>query len=224
MATEFDIKAEIPENVLRDFNNALDGYKSKLGNSPAVALRRGVIAFIKSLRARTPRSAKQAPLRDIQPYTGPGPHYITPKSGNFKGRALHRFSIKRKGGPDTVYRIRPAESKKDAQARHGQYWKWGLAKKSWGWFMQSLFHKGNPEQGGRNAKITADMVEAIPLREIVTGDNPHAEVTLINKLDYMRDILPDFALADAMVSATRSIRAQLRKGCVKAKHDFESGK
>lgn len=117
MATVLDINVDVPQDVIRDFLRACDGYRDKLGNSQAVALRRGTIAFIKSIRSRTPKSKKQAPLRDVTVYDGPGPHYITPKSGKFKGKSLHRFSIKRKGGADARTYVHPAESRADARAR-----------------------------------------------------------------------------------------------------------
>lgn len=221
MATVLDINADVPQDVIRDFLRACDGYRDKLGNSQAVALRRGTIAFIKSIRSRTPKSKKQAPLRDVTVYDGPGPHYITPKSGKFKGKSLHRFGIKRKGGADARTYVHPAESRADARARHGQYKKWGLAKKSWGWFMQALFNRANPESANPNAKITSDMVECNPFREVVTGTNPRAEVLLVNKLDYIRDIMPGGAIAEAMRAATKSIEAQLEKGLAEARRELQ---
>lgn len=220
MASILDINADVPQEVIKDFVRALDGYRDKLGNTQAVALRRGTIAFIKSIRARTPKSKKQAPLSHVTSYTGDGPHYITPKSGKFKGKSLHRFNIKRRGGADAFTSIRPAESKADARARHGQYKKWGLAKKSWGWFMKALFKQANPESGNPNAKITPDMVECVPLRDIVTGPNRHAEVTLVNKLDYIRDIVPASAIEEAMRAATKSITEQINKGLAKARNEL----
>jgi hypothetical protein len=220
VAAILDISASVPKETIDKFLKACDGYKDKLGNSQAVAIRRGTIAFIKSIRARTPKSKKQAPMKDVTRYDGSGPHYITPKTGRFKGQALHRFNIKRKGGADTRVYVQPAESRADARARHGQYKKWGLAKKSWGWFMQSLFHRANPESGNPNAKIDSRMVECTPLREIVTGGKPRVEVMLVNKLDYIRDIVPDAEIDAAMRSATRSIETQIQEGLAKARKEL----
>ena len=220
MAVILDINANVPKDIIRDFVRACDGYREKLGNSQAVAVRRGTIAFVKSIRALTPKSKKQAPLSHVTSYTGDGPHYITPKSGKFKGKSLHRFNIKRRGGTDAFTAVRPAESRADARARHGQYKKWGLAKKSWGWFMHALFNRSNPETGNPNAKITSDMVECVPLREIATGPNKRVEVTLVNKLNYIRDIVPGSALAVAMRAATRSINTQIEEGHAKARKEL----
>lgn len=219
MATVLDINASVPKETIDAFLKACDGYKDKLGNSQRVAVRRGTIAFIKSVRARTPKSKEMAPLRDVSEYMGTGPHYITPKTGRFKGQALHRYAIKRKGGT-RVY-IHPAESRADARERHGKYTKWGLAKKSWGWFMHALFNRANPEDANPKAKVDSRMVECTPLREIVTGGNPRVEVTIVNKLDYISAIVPDGEIAAAMGAATRSIEAQINKGLAKARKELE---
>ena len=178
-------------------------------------------SILKGESLREIAAKKQAPLRDVTVYDGPGPHYITPKSGKFNGKSLHRFSIKRKGGADARTYVHPAESRADARARHGQYKKWGLAKKSWGWFMRALFNRANPESANPNAKITSDMVECNPFREVFTGTNPRAEVLLVNKLDYIRDIMPDGAIAEAMRAATKSIEAQLEKGLAEARRELQ---
>ena len=77
------------------------------------------------------------------------------------------------------------------------------------------------ETGNPNAKITSDMVECVPLREIATGPNKRAEVVLVNKLDYIRDIVPGGAIAEAMRAATRSITEQLNKGLAEARNELK---
>jgi hypothetical protein len=86
--------------------------------------------------------------------------------------------------------------------------------------MQSLFNRANPENGNPKAKIDDRMVGCTPFREIVTGGNRRVEVVLVNKLDYIREIVPDSALSEAMESATRSITAQIDAGHAKARKEL----
>ena len=51
-----DISASVPEETIRDFARACDRYRDELGNSQAVAIRRGTIALVKGLRARTAKA------------------------------------------------------------------------------------------------------------------------------------------------------------------------
>ena len=217
---QLDIAAEIPEKTISDFLAACDKYRIQLGNSQKVAVRRGVIAFLKSVRAKTMSAKQFAPLSDIRKYTGPGPHYITPKSGAFKGVALHRYT---KAGfknhqPYTFTYI--GTSRQDVRNRHGKRRNWGLAKQSWGWFMQSLFNQGDAPKN-KNLRITGDMVETSGLREIVTGAEPRVEVTLTNKLSYIRHALPGGALAAAMQAATNSINKQMQRKLEEAKKELQ---
>lgn len=233
MAAILDISATVPEATIKDFTRACNRYRDELGNNQAIAMRRGMIALIKGLRARTAKAKQQAPLKDVTKYNGPGPHYITPKSGFFRrtfrrfglrwpGKKLqpqHRWAVRRKGGTEAKTYIYPAKSKAAARTRGGQYKKWGLAKKSWGWFMKALFHRANPESNP-NAKIDNRMVEYTPLRVITTGNESRVECEIVNKLDYIREALPEAALSAAMAAATRYIDGQIDKGLAKARKEL----
>jgi hypothetical protein len=188
-----------------------------LGNSQAVAIRRGTIALVRGLRARTTRAKRQAPLKDVTRYDGPGPHYITPKGKNQKSQ--HRWAIKRRGGQDAKTYVKPADTRAEARSRFGQYTRWGLARHSWGWFMKALFKRGELTGGNPKTKIDGRMAEGY-LREIVTGTNPRVEVLIVNKLDYIREALPEAALSDAMAAATRYIDGQIDKGLAKARKEL----
>ena len=56
MAEVLEISAQVPETTVASFLKALDGYRTQLGNTQKVAVRRGTIALIRSLRARTPKA------------------------------------------------------------------------------------------------------------------------------------------------------------------------
>lgn len=218
MAAILDITAEVPAETINKFLKACDGYREKLGNSQAVAIRRGTIALIKSLRARTAKAKQQAPLKDVTRYDGPGPKYITPKGK--KQKPQPRWAIRRRGGQDAKTYVKPAATRAEARRKGGQYTRWGLAKHSWGWFMKALFKRAEQTGGNPKTKIEPRMAEG-QLREIVTGKNPRVEVLIVNKLDYIRAALPENALADAMSSATRSINAQLEKGLAEARKELD---
>ena len=217
MAAILDISATVPEATVRDFTRACDRYRDELGNSQAVAIRRGTIVLVKGLRARTAKAKRQAPLKDVTKYDGPGPHYITPKGKNQKSQ--HRWAIRRRGGQDEKTYIKPADTRSEARRRFAQYTRWGLAKHSWGWFMKALFKRAEQTGGNPKTKIDDRMAEGF-LREVVTGANPRVEVLIVNKLDYIREALPEAALSDAMAAATRYIDGQIDKGIAKARKEL----
>lgn len=200
-----DITASIPEHRIRVFNELITRYQKELGNSQAVAVRRCVVALLKSLRKRTKKAKPKSKLAAFSKYTGNGPHYITPKRGSYAGISLHRWNKAgyKKDNPHTY--IYAAESRRDAWERHGRIKRHGLAKKSWSWFMKSLFHRAEPEQSGNSAlKIDSRMVEK-DYKEIVTGKNPRIEVTIVNKLDYISKALSENDLSEAMSAANSSL-------------------
>lgn len=218
MAVNLDIAAKVPEATVRDFTRACDRYRDELGNTQAAAIRRGTIALIKGLRARTAKAKRQAPLKDVTRYDGPGPKYITPKGK--KQKPLPRWAIRRRGGQDAKTYVKPAETRAEARRKGGQYTRWGLARHSWGWFMKALFKRAEQTGGNPKTKIEPRMAEGY-LREIVTGTSPRVEVLIVNKLDYIREALPEAALTDAMAAATRYIDGQIDKGLAKARKELD---
>lgn len=200
--------------VVADFHRAFNRYREELGNSQAVAIRRGTIALVKGLRARTLRAKKQAPLKDVRPFQGT-PRYITKD-----GRKLRRFEIHRRGGSDAKVYVHPAESRAEARRLFGQYTRWGLARHSWGWFMKALFRRAELDGGNPKTKIDDGMVEG-HYREVVTGTNPRVEVLIVNKLGYITKALPPNALADAMAAATRYIDGQIDRGLANARKEIK---
>lgn len=217
MDAVLDISAAVPPQTLRDFQRAFTRYRDELGNSQAVAVRRGTIALIRGLRARTAKAKKIAPLSDVTRYDGPGPKYITPKGKNQK--SLPRWKIVRRGGADKWAYVKPADTRADARRRFAKYTRWGLAKHSWGWFMHALFRRAEQTGGNPKTKIDGRMTEGY-LREIVSGPNPRVEVLIVNKLDYITEALPPTALSDAMTAATRYIDGQIDRGLARARKEL----
>lgn len=217
MAAILDISVSVPEATIRDFVRACDRYRDELGNSQAVAIRRGVIALVRGLRARTAKAKRQAPLKDVTRYDGPGPHWITPKGKGQK--AQHRWAIRRRGGPDAKTYVYPADTRAEARKRFGKYTRWGLARHSWGWLMKALFKRGELTGGNPKTKIDDRMAEGY-LREIVTGTNPRVEVLIHNKLNYIADAMKPGAVAEAMRVATKTINERIDNGFAKARKEL----
>ena len=217
MAAILDISASVPASTVGDFTRACNRYRDEVGNSQSVAIRRGTVALIKSLRARTAKAKKQAPLKDVSRYDGPGPKYITPPGKNQKPQP--RWAIRRRGGADARTYVKHASSRAEARQKFAQYTRCGLAKHSWGWFMKSLFRRAEQTGGNPKTKIDDRMAEGY-LREVVTGPNPRVEVLIVNKLDYIREALPEAALSEAMVAATNSINKQIDAGLAKARREL----
>ena len=216
MAALLDISAVVPEHRLRVFSEFITRFQEEVGLSQRVACRRCTIALIKSLRARTATAKKNRPMKAFRKYTGDGPHYITPKSGSYQGVPLHSWTMDgyKKHQPYTF--IYAAENKHDAWKRHAKIRRHGLAKASWGWFMKSLFRRssGDRTENGRLA-IDGRMVEG-SMREIVTGQNPRTEITIVNKLDYITQALSEKDIAAAVSAANDSLLFMLNNEIEKA--------
>ncbi len=194
---------------MRAFEQACDRFVSDMGNSQGTALRRGTLTFLKSVRSRTKQSPKMVPLKDVVKFDGRftgEPNYITPKG--HKQKSLHRWTIYRHGGERLTAKTYPAQSRADARKRFGRISQWGLAKKSWGWFMKAMFGNAEP-QGNPRAKIDGRMVEH-EMRKIYEG-TPGVEITLTNRLDYIRAALEPGAMVGAMRAATNQINGYLDK-------------
>ena len=217
MAAFIDISANVPEHKLRVFREYMTRFQEDVGMSQSAACRRCTIALLKSLRARTKKAKKRRPLKSVRKYDGPGPHYITPKSGSYRGTALHRYTMDgyKRHQPHTF--IYAAESRRDAWERHGGIRRYGLAKRSWGWFMKSLFRRYGEDEAVSGGRITIDgrMVEG-GIREFLTGRNPRTEITIVNKLDYISQALDERELSAAVSAANDSLLFLLNKEIEKA--------
>ena len=218
MAGILDISASVPEATIRDFTRACTRYRDELGNNQTVAIRRGTIALIRGLRARTAKAKPMVPPRDVVKYDGDGPKYITPKGHNQK--SVRRWTIIRKRGtPQEYRRTAVTERKMEARRQRGTIELRGLARQSWGWFMALLFGRQSPNDMRKMRKADRRLVEGYR-KEVVTGPNPRIEITMINRLGYICEALPEAALSEAMAAATRYIDGQIDKGLAKARKEL----
>lgn len=189
-------------------------YQTECGRSQGDAIRTGVITLVKSLRARTTKAKKMIPASDVDRHNSK-PHYLTPKGKNQKSRRT--FDVKRRGGsPAEKVRMYPADGKSDARKLYGQIKRHGLAYKSWGWYMRSLFNRSAGSDSNPQVRIPNGTQEGY-FREIVTGPNPRVECLIHNKLGYIRDALKDGAVEQSLRAATNSINKQISNKLVKAK-------
>ena len=223
MAAGLTIEAEADKAAIKAFMDALARYETATKRSMKDAVRSATIDLVRSLRARTRKSRKFIERMEISK------SYLPPKwiKRGHSGRPLRRMQLIRWGkgtnwldhryvyggeyvrGPRGGQRVRPfseAQMRTEAQRVYGQIRNWGLAKKSWGWFMKSLFHASMQDENPR-AKIDSRMVDA-QKRE---SDTEYS-VVLVNRLEYIRKAMPPGAMSIALRKATNLINKKIESG------------
>ena len=223
MPAGLTIEAKVDKAAIKAFMDALARYETATKRSMKDAVRSATIDLIRSLRARTRRSRKFIERMEISK------SYLPPKwiKRGHSGRPLRRMQLMRWGngtnwldhryvyggeyvrGPRGGQRVRPfseAQMRKEAQRNYGQIRNWGLAKKSWGWFMKSLFRQSMQDENPR-AKIDSRMVDA-QKRE---SDTEYS-IVLVNRLEYIRKAMPPGAMSIAIRKATNLINHKIESG------------
>lgn len=236
MPTAIAFECEVSERGIADFVQALSRYQRETQRDMRSALRSVTIDLIRSLRARTRRSKKFIDRMEITKSHIP-PKWI--KRGH-SGRPLRRMQLMRWGksgpyldhrfvyggeyvrGPKGGQRVRPfseAQMRKEAQRNYGQIRNWGLAKKSWGWFMKSLFGKAtqdeNPKALIKPGMVAGGMQE---LREVLPDGTVdrlapvRCDIDIVNRLEYIRKAMPSGVFAIAVQKATNLINHKINAG------------
>lgn len=223
MPAGLTIEAEADKAAIKAFTDALARYETATKRSMKDAVRSATIDLVRSLRARTRRSRKFIERMEISK------SYLPPKwiKRGHSGKPLRRMQLIRRGhgtnwldhryvyggeyvrGPRGGQRVRPfseAQMRKEAQRNYGQIRNWGLAKKSWGWFMKSLFRQSMQDENPR-AKIDSRMVDA-QKRE---SDTEYS-VVLVNRLDYIRKAMPPGVISIALRKAANTINKKIQSG------------
>ena len=223
MAAGLTIEAEADKAAIKAFTDALARYQTETKRDMRGAVRSATIDLVRSLRARTRRSRKFIDRMEISK------SYLPPKwiKRGHSGRPLRRMQLMRWGngtnwldhryvyggeyvrGPRGGQRVHPfseAQMRREAQKNYGQIRNWGLAKKSWGWFMKSLFRQSMQDENPR-AKIDSRMVDA-QKRE---SDTEYS-VVLVNRLEYIRKAMPPGMMSIALRKATNSINHKIESG------------
>ena len=236
MPAAIAFECEVSERGIADFIKALSRYQRETQRDMRSALRSVTIDLIRSLRARTRKSRKFIERMEISK------SYLPPKwiKRGHSGRPLRRMQLIRWGngtnwldhryvyggeyvrGPRGGQRVRPfseAQMRKEAQRNYGQIRNWGLAKKSWGWFMKSLFRQSMQDENPK-AVITPGMVDGgiTELREVLpdgtvdTSAPIRCDIDIVNKLKYIRSAMPPGVFAIAVQKATNIINKKIESG------------
>ena len=236
MPVAIALECEVSERGIADFIKALSRYQRETQRDMREALRSVTIDLIRSLRARTRRSRKFIDRMEILKSYMP-PKWI--KRGH-SGRPLRRMQLMRWGngtnwldhryvyggeyvrGPKGGQRVRPfseAQMRREAQRNYGQIRNWGLAKKSWGWFMKSLFHASMQDENPK-ALIKPGMVkggiqefrEVLPDGTVDRTAPVRCDIDIVNRLEYIRKAMPPGVFAVAIQKATNLINHKINAG------------
>ena len=238
MPAAIAFECEVSERGIADFIKALARYQKETQRDMRSALRSVTIDLIRSLRARTRRSRKFIERMEISK------SYLPPKwiKRGHSGKPLRRMQLIRWGhgtnwldhryvyggeyvrGPKGGQRVRPfseAQMRKEAQNNYGQIRNWGLAKRSWGWFMKAMFHQSMQDENPKS-RIDSRMVKK-EIREVHTAGKAGVEITLTNKLVYIRSAMPPGAINHALRAATRQINGFINEELKKRAAQFGKG-
>ena len=235
MPAAIAFECEVSQRGIADFVKALARYQRETQRDMRGALRSVTIDLCRSLRARTRRAPKVVPREDVR-WGESAPRYVTGKDMQVfrrvvvtrwqhgkKVQKVHWQPVQlkrrsRKNGTVSISEATPAMLR-EARAHYGKVRQWGLAKKSWGWFMHSLFGKSVQDENPA-AKVDGRMVdggitekrEPLPDGTIDLQAPIRCEVDLVNRLDYIRPALLPGALAQAVQAATNSINKKIGGG------------
>ena len=236
MPAAIAFECEVSERGIADFVKALARYQRETQRDMRSALRSATIDLLRSLRARTRKSKKFIDRLEISK------SYLAPKwiKRGHSGRPLRRMQLIRWGrgtnwldhryvyggeyvrGPKGGQRVRPyseAQMRKEARQNYGQIRNWGLAKKSWGWFMKALFRKSMQDENPK-AVLTRRMVDGgITEKREPLADGTidlqapiRCDIDIVNKLDYIRKSMPPGVFAIALQKATNLINKKIESG------------
>lgn len=225
MAASLVINCEIPQTDIKAFTAALARYEKETKRDMRGAVRSATIDLMRSLRKRTRKAPKMVASEDIR-FGESDPKYITGTKGGahgmpFRRVVILRWSHGRKFGYVHWQPVRAkmrqrrgkfvlteskAEMLRGARERYGKIRQWGLAKKSWGWFMHALFQKSVQDENP-NARLKSGMVE----KELVERDG-EISITIVNKLDYIRKALHPSALSASLRAAANTINKKITSG------------
>ena len=242
MAAAIAFECDISERAVADFTAALARYQAETQRDMRSALRSATIDLVKSLRAQTRKAPKIVPRDDVR-WGDADPKYITGRDG----RQFRRVVVARwfHGNRRQLVRWQPVENRyrtrmgmrngnyqgivkaseatpamlRSARQNFGKVRQWGLAKKSWGWFMKSLFGASMQDENPA-ARVNSEMVgggirefrEALPDGTVDNSAPIRCDIDIVNRLDYVRKAMPPGAVAVAVQRATNSINKKVTDG------------
>ena len=241
-AAAIAFECEVSQRGLADFVKALSRYQKETQRDMRGALRSVTIDLVKSLRARTRKAPKLVAREDVR-FGVSDPKYITGKDRRqfrrvvvsrwFSGKRTQKVHWQfvqakykthmgmRNGNWQGIVTRKESSAAmlRQARANFGKVRQWGLAKKSWGWFMHSLFGKSTQDENPQ-ARIDGRMVDGgiketrqpLPDGSIDLQAPVKCEIDIVNRLDYIRNALHPGALSQAVQAATNSINKKIDSG------------
>lgn len=244
MPAAIAFECEVSERSIKDFVKALSRYQRETQRDMRDALRSATVELVKSLRARTWKAPKIVP-RDDARWGESDPKYITAKDGRQFRRVVitrwahgtprdsvhwqlvrtkYRSRRTKRGGVSESWSEATPAMLREARQRFGGIRQWGLAKKSWGWFMKSrLFGEATQDENPK-AVITPRMVDGgihefhdvLPDGSVDRQAPVRCEIDIINRLEYIRKALYPGAIAMSIQKATNKILGKI-KSCVRSR-------
>lgn len=234
-------ECDVSESGIADFVKALSRYQRETQRDMRSALRSATIDLVKSLRARTRKAPKVAPRDDVR-WGESNPKYLTYDNRQFRRVVVSRWN---KGTKYNTVNWQPVRKKyrrrmgmrngnyqgivtaskatptmlREARQNFGKIRQWGLAKKSWGWFMKSLF-RASMRYENPKAIIKPGMVdggiqefrEVLPDGTVDRSAPIRCDIDIVNSLDYIRKAMQPGTLAVAVQKATNSINKKIDSG------------
>ena len=216
---------EVPAADVKAFTDALNRYEKETKRDMRGAVRSSAIDLVKSLRARTRKAPKVVPRSDVR-FGESDPKYITGTRPRTRGTEFRRVVVTRwsNGRKRQQVEWQPVRAKlrtrrggfsvveskeamlRSARETFGKIRQWGLAKKSWGWFMHALFGKSVPNENPQ-ARIDGRRVEGA-----IQERGNEISVEMANKLKYVRKALQPGALSASLRAAANSINKKITAG------------
>ena len=138
-----------------------------------------------------------------------------------------RRTLKNGGIAESWKQQSEAQLIREARQQWGKIWNWGLAKQTWGWFMWRLFNLSDKGFINPRVNITHKHVgggiqetrEPLPDGTIDLQAPIRCEITIINRIRYMRRALPPGAIEIAVQKATNSINHKIDSGLKSRRFD-----
>ena len=245
MAEGIAFEAEVSERCIADFTKALSKFQRSTQRDMRDAIRISTIDLCKSLRKQTRKAPKLMPKAAFR-FGRTDPQWLTTKAHGLQRRMVRknfgkadlvfwqqcrqiykRRKLKKGGISESWTNQSEAQLMRAAREQWGKIWNWGLAKQSWGWFMWRLFNLADNGFNNPRVNITHRHVEGgitesrepLPDGTIDLAAPIRCDVTIINRIRYIRKALAPGALAWAVQSATKNLLYKAEH-CVKS-HRFD---
>lgn len=231
---DIELDIDIPREQIRGLTRALADFQRKSQRDMADAVRTATVDVCKSLRRLTRKAPKYMPKAAFR-FGQSEPRYLTTKDGRVMRRMIrkgfapnkdlvffqpveYKYTSRRtKSGGFVESRKEQSQASliRAARERFGNIANRGLAKYTWGWMMWRLFNipNGLSDWINKRVRLTHRHVEArVDRMHEVLADGTvdrnaptKYDITMVNRLRYIRRALEPGALEEAVARATKSL-------------------